>query len=251
MFVMMAIATLFTTNSAKAQDLYHTPNNSFVGFRTPSEIHLFESTIKQKASERYFHDYLLPGKGKSMVSFYTGLPYAAVGEYAYGFSDRFSAGVFFGYTPVNHGYGLRLKASLTEPAGNFRINLKTTIIYYPFMEFGEGDPWVLGWQAANAEWKLKNGSHVWFGAGILGVSCMDDLFPSKNMMPKKPEGGDDEMEMEEVYNTFQFGYSKPISNHSSIMIEVAPVMQGFKLKSKSGFLDAFPVIVTAGFTHTF
>jgi hypothetical protein len=97
--MMMAYATLFATNSVKAQDLYQTPTNSFVGFRSPSEIHLYESTAKQKVSTRYFHDYLLPGKGKSMVSLFTGLPYAAVGEYAYGFSDRFSAGVFFGYTP--------------------------------------------------------------------------------------------------------------------------------------------------------
>jgi hypothetical protein len=67
------------------------------------------------------------------------------------------------------------------------------------------------------------------------------------MMKKDPEG-EEEMEMEGVFNTFQFGYSKPISSHSSIVIEVAPVMEGFRLKSKSGFLDAFPVIVTAGFT---
>jgi len=234
-----------------AQDLYQADVNSFVGFRSPSEIHLYESTAKQKVTARYFHDYLMPGKGNSMVSFYTGLPYAAVGEYTYGFSDRFAAGLFFGYTPVNHGYGFRIKGVITEPAANFRVTLKTTIIYYPFMEFGEGDPWALGWQAANAEWKLNNGSRLWVGAGILGVSCIDDLFPSKKMMHKKHEGEEEEMEMEGVFNTFQFGYSKPISKHSSIVIEVAPVMEGFKLKSKSGFLDAFPVIVTAGFTHSF
>lgn len=185
-----------------------------------------------------------------MISLYTGLPYASVGEYTYGFSNRFAAGVFFGYTPVNHGYGLRIKGVLAEPAENFRINLKTTIIYYPFTKFGDGDAWVLGWQTANAEWKLNNGSRLWLGAGILGVSCMDDLFPSKNTLMKKPEG-EGAMEMAGVFNTFQFGYSKPVSNHSSIVIEIAPVMEGFKLKSKSGFLDAFPVIVTAGFTHSF
>jgi len=198
------------------------------------------------------HDCLMPGKGKSMVSLYTGVPYIGVGEFAYGISNRLSVSAFLGVTPVNYAFGSRIKAVVIETSGNFRVNLKTTVIYYPFMEFGDGDPWGLGWQAANAEWKLKNGSRFWAGAGILGVSCLDKLFPSKSgkkMMPKDPE--EEEMEMEGVFNTFQFGYSKPLSNHTSFVVEVAPVMQGLKLKEKSGFLDAFPVIVTTGFTHTF
>ena len=207
---------------------------------------------KGKACEMKSHDYLMPGKGKSMVSLYTGVPYIGVGEFAYGISNRVSVSAFLGVTPVNYAFGSRIKAVLIETSGNFRINLKTTAIYYPFMKFGEGDSWALGWQAANAEWKLKNGSRLWAGAGILGVSCLDKLFPSeggKKMMPKDPE--EKEMEMDGVFNTFQFGYSKPLSSHTSLVIEVAPVMQGFKLKEKNGFLDAFPVIVTAGFTHTF
>ena len=211
-----------------------------------------EPQPKGQACEMKSHDYLLPGKGKSMVSLFTGVPYIGVGEFAYGVSNRLSVSAFLGVTPVNYAFGSRIKAVVIETSGNFRINLKTTVIYYPFMEFGDGDPWGLGWQAANAEWKLNNGSRFWAGAGILGVSCLDKIFPSKGgkkMMPKDPK--EEEMEIEGVFNTFQFGYSKPLSSHTSFVVEVAPVMQGLKLKEKSGFLDAFPVIVTAGFTHTF
>jgi len=199
------------------------------------------------------HDYLLPAKGKSMLDFYTGVPYVAVGQYSYGFSHRFSAGVFYGHTPINKGFGLKVKAVLAEPSASFRINLKSTFIYYPHMEYGEGDAWVLGWPAVNTEWKLNNGSRFWTGVGVVGVSCVDMLLKpkEKKSMPSSDGPVVEGKEMKGVWNTFQFGYSKPISNHSSFLIEVAPIMEGFRLKSKSGFLDAFPVIITTGLSYSF
>jgi len=203
-----------------------------------------------QAKQTYENDYLMPKKGKSMVELYSGVPYVAIGQYSYGFSDRFSMGLIYGYTPINKGFGTRLKAVLVQSSSSFRINMKSTFIYYPTMKFGEGDPWVLAWPAVNAEWKLKNGARIWTGAGIIGVSCVDMLFPQKGgkVMMKKD---DDEKEISGIFNTFQFGYSKPLSNKTSFIVEVAPVMEGLKLKSKSGFLDAFPVIVTIGLAHSF
>jgi hypothetical protein len=58
-------------------------------------------------------------------------------------------------------------------------------------------------------------------------------------------------DMFSVFNTFQFGYSKPLSNSWSFIAEVSPVMEGFKLKSPNGFLDTAPVIVTLGLSCTF
>ena len=66
----------------------------------------------------------------------------------------------------------------------------------------------------------------------------------------KPSGGEEEL-MAGIWNTFQFGYSKPISNKFSFVVEVAPVMEGFKLKSKQGFLDTAPLIGTVGLTYSF
>lgn len=60
-----------------------------------------------------------------------------------------------------------------------------------------------------------------------------------------------EMKMYSLFNTFQFGYSKPLSNSWSFVAEVAPVMEGFKLKSPNGFLDTTPVVLTVGLTGSF
>lgn len=190
------------------------------------------------------HDYLMPAKGKSMVEFYSGLPYVAVGQFGYGISDKFSLGIFYGYTPFEKGYGLRLKAIIAQPSSSFRVNLKSPFIYYPGMKKEDGEPWVLAWPNLNGDLKLKNGSSVWAGVGLVGAACVDYLFEHGGH--HEDPGPDAEEDMLLLYNTFQLGYSKPISNSWSFVAEVAPVMEGFKLKSPSGFLDAFPVIVTLG-----
>lgn len=187
------------------------------------------------------HDYLMPGKGKSMVEFYSGLPYVAVGQYGYGLSNRVSLGIFYGNTPFEKGYGLRLKAVIAEPSESFRLNVKSPFIYYPGMKKDDGEPWVLAWPTLNGDLKLKNGSRVWAGVGLVGAACVDYLFEHSGHHGPEPVE-----DMLLLYNTFQLGYSKPISNSWSFVAEVAPVMEGFKLKSPSGFLDAFPVIVTLG-----
>ncbi len=83
----------------------------------------------------------MPVKGKSKIEFYSGLPYVALSQYSYGFSNRFSVGVIYGYTPFEKGYGLRIKALLTKPSESFRLNLKSPLIYYPGMKSGDNEPW--------------------------------------------------------------------------------------------------------------
>lgn len=221
---------------------------------------LLESTAFHTAygqeKKVFHHDYLLPAKGKSMVEFYSGIPYVALGQYGYGFSDRFSLGIIYGYTPFEKGYGLRLKAVIAEPSESFRLNVKSPFIYYPGMKSGDGEPWVLAWPTLNGDLKLKNGSRVWAGVGLIGAACVEYLFKPGGHAegPEHPPGQDDE-EVEEdmfsLFNTFQLGYSKPLSNSWSFVAEVAPVMEGFKLKSPNGFLDTAPVIVTLGLSCSF
>lgn len=191
------------------------------------------------------HDYLMPEKGKSMIEIYSGVPYIAVGQYAYGFSKNFSVGLIYGVTPVSSGFGLRFKSVIAQPNDAWRVYMKAPLIYYPKADKGEVDPWVLAWPSFDLERKFNNNSRVWFGVGVVGVACMDFLFdPHEGHDPHEPH--EPEEDMVGLFNTFQFGYSKPLSNRSSFVLEVAPVMEGFKLKSESGFLDEFPVIVTLG-----
>jgi hypothetical protein len=210
--------------------------------------------MKGQEKKVFTHDYLMPTKGKSMVEFYSGIPYVAIGQYSYGFSNRFSVGVIYGYTPIEKGYGLRMKAIIAQPSESFRLNMKSTFIYYPGMKSGENEPWLLAWPTLNGEWKLKNGSRVWTGVGLVGAACVDYIFPSEEHHEPPEPGtmpGKEEEEMTSLFNTFQFGYSKPLSSKWSFVAEVAPVMEGFKLKSPNGFLDTTPFVVTLGLTCTF
>jgi hypothetical protein len=194
-----------------------------------------------------------------MVEFYSGLPYVAIGQYAYGFSNRVSVGVIYGYTPFEKGYGLRVKAVIAQSPESFRLNFKSPLIYYPGMKKEDGEPWALAWPTVNGEWKLKNGSRIWTGVGLVGAACVDYLLGTEEDEPDGPESGPwdppmpsgEEMKMYSLFNTFQFGYSKPLSNHWSFVAEVAPVMEGFKLKSPNGFLDTAPVVLTIGISGSF
>lgn len=216
-------------------------------------------TASGQESVKSQHDYLLPGKGKSMFEFYSGIPYVAVAQYGYGISNKVSLGIFYGYTPFEKGYGLRLKAVIAQPSASFRFNVKSTFIYYPGMKKDDGEPWVLAWPTLNGDLKLKNGARVWAGVGLIGAACVEYLFKpgghgeeddhvheGPHPMPPK-----EEEDMFSLFNTFQLGYSKPLSRNWSFIAEVAPVMEGFKLKSPNGFLDTAPIIVTLGLSCSF
>lgn len=213
------------------------------------------SRIQAQQRGIFDHDYLLPQKGKSMLEAYSGIPYIAIGQYAYGFSNRVSVGVVYGYTPFVKGYGLRLKAVITQSSESFRLYMKSPFLYYPATKKGEGDPWVLAWPTLNAEWKFKNGGRFWAGAGVIGAGCYDYIFKRNSekfeTMPDSDPSGKEPELMAGIWNTFQFGYSKPISGKLSYVIELAPVMEGFKLKSKQGFLDTAPLIATLGLSYSF
>lgn len=210
-------------------------------------------TVTGQEKKVFQHDFLMPAKGKSMVEFYSGIPYVAIGQYSYGFSNRVSVGIFYGNTPFVKGYGVRVKALIAQPSESFRVNIKSPFIYYPNMEPKDGDSWMLAWPTLNGEWKLKNGTRLWTGAGLIAAACTDMLFHSEEVPePEDPPGMPPKEEEEfSLFNTFQFGYSKPLSDKWSFVAEVAPVMEGFKLKSKSGFLDTSPVILTVGLSCSF
>lgn len=221
-----------------------------------------QHTISGQDKGKTQHDYLMPAKGKSMVEFYSGIPYVAVAQYGYGISNKFSLGFFYGYTPFEKGYGLRLKAIIAQPSASFRLNVKSPLIYYPGLKT-EGEPWVLAWPTLNGDLKLKNGARVWAGVGLIGAACVDYLFQPggheeadehihpEGHDPNEPMPSKEEEDMFSLFNTFQLGYSKPLSRNWSFIAEVAPVMEGFKLKSPNGFLDTAPIIVTLGLSCSF
>ena len=205
--------------------------------------------LRNHNSANKVHDYLMPGKGKSMLELYSGIPFIAIGQYSYGFSDRFSAGIIYGYTPDVLGYGFRIKAIIAQPSESVRINLKAPFIYYPRMSKEVAEPWIAVWPTLNVEKKFKNEARLWVGVGIIGAACVDYFIKEKESYYPEPDTWDDEAEAD-ILNTIQIGYSQPLSNRMSFVIEAAPLMQGFKFKTPHGLINNIPVFATVGLTYT-
>jgi hypothetical protein len=230
--------------------------NSFIHFILTGILYLISiQQIRSQDKLRQDHDYLMPGKRKSMVLLNSGIPYVAIGEYSYGFSNRFSLGIIYGYTPIVLGYGLRIKSVIAQPSENTRVYFKIPLIYYPKTKNLGGDPWVLAWPALNVEWKLHNGTRIWTGAGVIGASCVDALLGFEEDAEQKPAttGTTPSMKkngvMSDLWNTFQFGFSKPLSNKMSWMAEVAPIFNGLKLAGED-WIAGPPLIVTLGVSYS-
>src|SRR5688572_14397259 len=79
--------------------------------------------------QRFTHEYDhgLNAKGRGRVTVATGIPYVAIGEYAYGVSDRVTVGFMTGVTPHIPGYGVRARAVLLESQEGFRVYFCTPV----------------------------------------------------------------------------------------------------------------------------
>ena len=75
-------------------------------------------------------DYLFPRGGGFSISALTGVPFVAITELAYGFSDWGALGLIAGVTPRVAGVGVRPRVSLLESAA-FRAAVAAPVIYYP------------------------------------------------------------------------------------------------------------------------
>ena len=206
------------------------------------------------------YDYLLPEKHKTMITIGTGVPYIGIAEYSYGFTDRFSVGLLVGTTTIIPGYGIRLKSVLFQNQSNFRIFMKTPILYYPQTKGLGGEPWLLTWPSFNAEWLFKSGIRWSAGMGVVAAACANDLFGIEH--PHVKEGAhhhdDDSIHMHEedegfmgdVWNTIQTNIAVPVGNRFSFQAEVAVVFDGTSIADEAWVGDV-PVIVFLGMSYAF
>jgi hypothetical protein len=201
-------------------------------------------------------DALFPEAGKTTVTFWTGIPYIGIAEYAYAITDKFTVGLIGGYTPTTKAIGIRLRGIVAEPSDNFRLYLKGPILFYPGSEDSHGEPWLLAWPTLNAEWRLDDGMRIWTGAGLIGAGCAHHVLgiEDKAMEMGGPgfHGG--------VWNTLSAGISKPTSERIELHAEVAVVMKGLRTandKSLGGkttdlYWDGgLPLIIDLGMSYAF
>ena len=204
------------------------------------------------------NDHLFAASGHSMISITTGIPYVGITEYAYGFSDRFSLGFMAGVTPHVEGYGLRVRAILSQPSEKFRIYFRAPLFYYPKTKDLGGDPWVLGWPVISGEWTVGSGTRVSVGGGAVVTSCYHSLLRHlglrKSHVKAAEEDNTEEKEhkgfMGGVWNTLHAGIAFPVTSNITFQSEASLVMSGIKIAGND-WVGGPPVILVTGFSYSF
>ena len=222
-------------------------------------ITLASATQAQDSTVR-LNDPLFAPAGGILVTTATGMPYVAIGEVAYGFSDRVSVGVVAGLTPIIPGYGIRARVVLSE-SENWRLYARLPILYYPKTVDLGGDPWLLAWPVVASESRLPSGIRISLQGGIVGAACAESLLGLEEQ-PATPGGGESELQehashagsgsMEmgfegNLWNTLGAGVSIPLSSSMTLTTEAHIVLHGLT-PAKHDWIGGPPAIIIIGVT---
>lgn len=183
------------------------------------------------------NDHVLNDKGSARVTMATGIPYVAIGEYAYGFTGRITVGVLAGLTPNVEGYGIRGRAVLYEQYDGFRVYFCTPILYYPKTKALGGDPWWLTRPNINFEW-MTGGFRYKVGGSLIAASSHHSLFGNPARAKFRPG----------FWNAVHGGFSLPIGPAMTFECEASLVMNGLRVAG-SDWVGGPPVILVFAFSH--
>ena len=204
---------------------------------------------KTVCQQKEFDDHLFPSQGSAQLMIATGVPYLGIAEVAYGFSDRFAAGVIIGRTPNVTGYGIRLRAILYQPNLNFRVYFQSPIFYYAKTKHFGDEPWMLTRPAIVTEWKLKSKGSFSVGAGFVEAHCIESLLKSKSQ--RLDDETKHKMEFKGgIWNTLQMGFAWPIKNRLMVQTEMSLVMNGLRIAGDD-YVGGTPLILVLGITRNF
>lgn len=180
------------------------------------------------------YDHVLNARGRGRLTAATGIPYVAIGEYAYGVSDRVTVGFMAGVTPSVSGYGIRARAVLYQPRDGFRIYFCTPVVFYPKTRGLGGDPWWLTRPNINFEWNTTRGLRYKIGGSLIAAASHHTLFG--NAAARFSPG---------LWNAVHGGISFPIGSNLTLQVESSLVMQGLRVAGKD-WVGGPPVILVIG-----
>jgi hypothetical protein len=218
-----------------------------------SSASLFASTVAAAAPESgdpsrsngTHADYLFAERGQWSGTFATGMPFVAVGELAYGASDRFAIGGMAAATPdVGHikgtiTAGVRPRGVLFA-SGAWRSTLVVPILYYPQVKgFGDEEPWMLARPALSLERELPSGARLNAGVGLIAAACTESLLTL----------GKERTMMGGVWNTASIGGAAPVSARTSFFGEGSAILDG--VVPAHHWIGGAPVVALAGVSSAF
>ncbi|MDX1585511.1 MAG: hypothetical protein R3222_02160 [Balneolaceae bacterium] len=206
----------------------------------PAPVAAFQFQVEVPA-ESYRFDHVINRRGESRISMLTGIPIVGTAEYAYGISDRLTAGVFGGYTPFEEAVGIRVRTVLYQKKNSFRIYYCTPVVFYPQSNRADPEPWWLIRPNINFEWLVNSGFRYKFGSSIIGAAPHRHLF-----------GGDETVVQRlspELWTAIHGGFSIPVGKRFSFQTELSYITKG--TDTITDFFGGPPLLAIIGFSYTF
>lgn len=214
-------------------------NKFFISFTAIFFFTLFTSPSADAQLLRdYSQDHVFTGKGGQKITLVTGIPYIGIAEYAYGVTDRFTAGVLVGLTPRVEGYGVRLRTIIFQEDRSFRSYFCVPVVYYPKTRDLGGDPWWLTRPNINFEWIMESGLRYKVGGSIIAAGSHHSLFGDKAKAKFQPG----------FWNTFHVGTSFPVGGGIMFQCELSAVMNGLSIAGQD-WVGGPPVILITGISR--
>jgi hypothetical protein len=199
-------------------------------------------------------DATFPDAGGVAATAATGVPFLAMGELAYGFTDSAALGVLLGVAPTNIGLGLRPRV-LARLNDTLRLSFVVPSLYYPPCPNPRSSSWILTRPVALLEHGSPSGLRIGAGSGVIVAGPVRELFEAVGAEPPAvpaPSVYDDAgMEPDagfRVWETLLLTTSVPVAERSSAFAEAGVVLDGVDIAG-SDWVAGPPVIVVLGITR--
>lgn len=197
--------------------------------------------LDENPATTYSFDHVINRRGESRVSTLTGIPIIGTAEYAYGISDRLTAGVFAGFTPFEEAIGIRVRTVLFQKNNSFRVYYCTPIVFYPQSNMRDPEPWWLIRPNINFEWLINTGFRYKFGASMIGVATHRQVFGGA--------GAGNQQLSPELWTAVHGGFSLPVGRRLSFQTELSYISKG--TETITDFFGGPPMLAIFGFSYTF
>jgi len=171
------------------------------------------------------YDHVLNYRAQSRLTLATGIPYLAIGEYAYGLSDRVTLGVMAGVTPSVEGYGIRVRTVVHQTDPRYRVYFCTPVFYYPNAHISGHGSWWLTRPNINFEWMTPGGFRYKVGGSVIAVASASEPVS--------------------FWDAVHSGISFPVGPVVTLQLEASLVTRGLQVTG-TNWVGGPPVILVLG-----
>jgi hypothetical protein len=207
---------------------------------SPTVADADESTHVADGHEPESSDPMFPRAGGFGAAAASGIPFLALGELSYGFTDRFALGAIaaatpdMGSIPGTMAFGLRPRG-VVFASGPWRSVVAVPVLFYPKVDgFGHREPWMLARPTWSLEYALPSGAFVYVAAGVVGVACVDGIVTL----------GKEHTMVGGVWETGAIGASIPLSRRTNLFGEASLITRG--VEPAPDWVGGLPVVTMIG-----